>query len=92
MKTLTLTEFNQNPSRATRLADDDEVLILRRGLPAYRLVRAVDESGGDPVEALLASGLLSPARGARRAGGRRVARTEHDLGAALDADRERLDG
>ncbi|MDR1448724.1 MAG: hypothetical protein LBI84_00710 [Propionibacteriaceae bacterium] len=92
MKTISLTEFNRNPSRATRLADGGEVIVLRRGVAAYRLER-VREQPGDPVEALIQAGLLAPAR---RTGGQRarqlpVARGAVDLGSALDADRSRLD-
>ena len=36
MLTMTLTEFNQNPSRATRLAEHGEVGILRRSTPNWR--------------------------------------------------------
>jgi len=90
VKTLTLTEFNQNPSRATRLADEDDVVILRRGAAAYRLVRVHDEPV-DPVERLLATGFLTPPRAARRPHRRSVS-TSVDLGAMLDADRGRLDG
>lgn len=91
MKTISLTEFNQNPSRATRLADEDEVIIMRRGSAAYRLVRIADEPT-DPVEALVRAGLLAPPRNARRATERRTASTTADVGAALDEDRARLDG
>lgn len=93
MKTISLTEFNQNPSRATKLADAEDVLVLRRGVAAYRLVRVRDESD-DPVEALIRAGVLTPARreGEARSGRLRVATADADLGAALDADRGRLDG
>ena len=36
---MTLTEFNQNPSRASRLAEQGEVRVTRRGRPYLRLVR-----------------------------------------------------
>ncbi len=90
MKTISLTEFNQNPSKAARLADTDDVVVLRRGQPAYRLTRI--EPAGDPIDELLQTGALSPAR---RTGPRphrfpSVA-TDVDLGAALDAERSRLD-
>ena len=90
---MTLTEFNQNPSRATRLADTDEVVVLRRGVAAYRLER-VREQPGDPVEALVQAGLLAPARrgGQARVRPLPVAQVEADVGAMLDADRGRLDG
>lgn len=91
MKTITLTDFNQNPSRATRLADEDEVLILRRGSAAYRLVR-VHEEEADPVSALVQTGILAPPRASGDRSSRRTAVTSSDLGAMLEADRERLDG
>lgn len=88
MKTLSLTEFNQNPSRATRLADEDEVLVLRRGVAAYRLVRV--DPPEDPVDALVQAGLATPAKAsATRAPLPRV-RTDLDVTAILDADRNRL--
>lgn len=90
MKTITLTEFNQNPSRATRLADDDEVLILRRGTAAYRLNRVHDKPT-DPVEALVQTGILSPPRASTLRPTRRSATSSSDLGAILEADRERLE-
>jgi hypothetical protein len=37
MVTMTLTEFNQQRSAAVRMADTEDVLILRDGVPAYRL-------------------------------------------------------
>ena len=90
---MTLTEFNQNPSRATQMADTDEVVVLRRGVAAYRLER-VCEQPGDPVEALVKAGLLAPARrgGQARVRPLPVAHVEADVGAMLDADRGRLDG
>lgn len=91
MKTISLTEFNQNPSRATRLADEDEVIIMRRGTAAYRLVRVADEPT-DPVETLVRAGLLTPPRNAGRTAERRTASTTVDVGALLDEDRSRLDG
>lgn len=91
MKTITLTDFNQNPSRATRLADEDEVLILRRGSAAYRLVRVTEEQT-DPVAALVQTGILTPPRSTAGRGPRRTAATSSDLAAMLEADRERLEG
>jgi hypothetical protein len=90
MKTITLTEFNQNPSRATRLADEDEVLILRRGTAAYRL-RRVQGEPADPVAALIQTGILTPPRAANRRPTHRTAISSADLGAMLEADRGRLD-
>jgi hypothetical protein len=94
VKTITLTEFNQNPSRATRLADTDDVLVLRRGVVAYRLQRVHEEPGDDPVEALVQAGLLSPPRRSNKPRPQHlpVAHTDIDLGAELEADRGRLDG
>jgi hypothetical protein len=37
MVTMTLTEFNQRRSAAIRMSDMEDVLILRDGVPAYRL-------------------------------------------------------
>lgn len=91
MQTITLTDFNQNPSRATRLADEDEVLILRRGSAAYRLVRVTEEQT-DPVAALVQTGILTPPRSTTGRGPRRTAATSSDLAAMLEADRERLEG
>lgn len=53
--TSTLTELNQNPSRATRLADHGEVIVMRRGHPAYRITKI--ENSGDPLDELVATGL-----------------------------------
>ncbi|MDR1388206.1 MAG: hypothetical protein LBJ44_11640 [Propionibacteriaceae bacterium] len=93
MQTITLTEFNQNPSQATRLADIDEVVVLRRGRAAYRLERITGQAS-DPVEALVQAGLLIRAGRGDRPRARRlpVARTNVDLGAILSQDRDRLDG
>ena len=87
---MTLTEFNQNPSHATRLADDgDGVLILRRGSAAYRLTAIAPVS--DAIEALIASDLAtSPRSQTRRTNFRRIS-SDLDVGALLDEDRGRLD-
>lgn len=90
MTTMSLTEFNQNPSRATKLADEGEVVILRRGVPAYRLQRA-NAGSDDPVEALVMSGVLAPPRAGTRRAAYRTASTEVDVGQALESDRQRLD-
>lgn len=91
MRAITLTEFNQNPSRATRLADEGDLLILRRGTAAYRLSRVHDEPA-DPVEALIHTGVLTLPRSATRKTSHRTAVTTADVGAMLDEDRGRLDG
>lgn len=92
MTSITLTELNQNPSRATRLADHGEVIVMRRGHAAYRITKI--ESSGDPLDELLATGLARPARSTEPRSTRRfpTSATAIDLGAALDAERARLDG
>ena len=81
MTSITLTELNQNPSRATRLAD-----------PAYRITKI--ESSGDPLDELVATGLARPSRSTVPRSARRfpTIATGTDLGAALDAERARFDG
>ncbi|QAY69277.1 hypothetical protein [Xylanimonas protaetiae] len=86
--TLSLTEFNQNPSRATRLADDGEVIVLRRGAAAYRLTKV--EHPEDPIDALIQSGLATPPRKAAKVTRFKHTATDQDAGALLDADRDRL--
>lgn len=92
MTSITLTELNQNPSRATRLADHGEVIVMRRGHAAYRITKI--ESSGDPLDELVATGLARPARSTapRTVRRFRTLSTETDLGAALDAERARFDG
>ena len=92
MTSLTLTELNQNPSRATRLADQGEVIVMRRGHAAYRITKI--ESSGDPLDELVATGLARPSRSTAPRSARRFPTipTEIDLGAAVDAERARLDG
>lgn len=91
MATITLTELNQNPSRATRLADHGEVIVMRRGHAAYRITKIEDSR--DPLDDLIASGLARPARSTTPRSARRfrTLKTGVDLGAALDAERARLD-
>lgn len=91
MTSITLTELNQNPSRATRLADQGEVIVMRRGHAAYRITKI--ESSGDPLDELVASGLARPSRSTARRSVRRfpTISTDIDLGAALDTERARLD-
>ncbi|MCA0295385.1 MAG: hypothetical protein LCH96_08785 [Actinobacteria bacterium] len=92
MTSITLTELNQNPSRATRLADQGEVIVMRRGRAAYRITRI--ESSGDPLDELVDTGLARPSRSTAPRSARRFPTlpTEIDLGTALDAERARLDG
>jgi len=88
---ITLTELNQNPSRATRLADHGEVIVMRRGRAAYRITRI--EPTGDPLDELVAAGLARPARSSAPRSTRQfpTLATTVDLGAALDAERSRFD-
>lgn len=91
MTSITLTELNQNPSRATRLADRGEVIVMRRGRAAYRITKI--ESSGDPLDELVATGLARPSRSTAPRSARRFPTVAGiDLGAALDAERARLDG
>lgn len=58
--TIPLSEFNRNPSRATRLARAGSVTITDRGLPAFEL-----RSVAPPpmrLEALVRAGVLAPPR------------------------------
>jgi len=57
---MTLTEFNRNPSRATRLAEQEDVIVERHGMGAFRLSKI--EPQPRTVEALLAAGKAIPAR------------------------------
>ena len=92
MTLITLTELNQNPSRATRLADHGEVIVMRRGHAADPITRM--ESSGDPLDELVATGLARPSRSTAPRSFRRFPTipTGIDLGATLDAERARLDG
>lgn len=58
--TIPLSEFNRNPSRATRLARVGAVTITDRGLPAFELRSVVPPS--PRTEALVRAGLLTPPR------------------------------
>lgn len=64
MATMTLTEFNHNPAKATRLAESGEVVVLRRGTPAFRLVKV--EQNLDQIQALVQAEVLIPPRAIRR--------------------------
>lgn len=92
MSSISLTEFNQNPSRATRLADRGEVIVLRRGRPAYRITRIV--SATDPLDELVTGGLVRPPRNTTRTSPRRfpTVTTTVDLASTLEAERTRFDG
>ena len=92
MASITLTELNQNPSRATRLADHGEVIVMRRGHPAYRITKI--ESSGDPLDELVATELARPSHNTVPRSARRfpTIATGTDFGAALDTKRARFDG
>jgi antitoxin (DNA-binding transcriptional repressor) of toxin-antitoxin stability system len=91
VKTISLTDFNQNPSRAVRLAESDgAVHITRRGRVAYRL-SAERPVPGDPVDELVAAGLATPPRTTSRHPIRRgVPVAGMSVGGMLEADRDRL--
>jgi len=92
MVSISLSEFNQNPARVRRLADKADVIVMRRGVPAYKVVRLAPPED-DPIQALRMLGKLLPRR---RRGAPPAAlpalKTDVDLGALLDADRGRFDG
>ena len=81
MLTMTLTEFNQNPSRATRLAEHGEVGILRRGVLAFKLVPV--DPPEDPLASLVTAGLARPPR---RHAGPKVFRTLNRPDIDVDAE------
>ena len=58
--TLPLSEFNRNPSRATRLAKIGAVTITDRGVPAFELRAVVRPS--KRTDALVRAGVLAPPR------------------------------
>ena len=79
-----------NPAKVRRMADIDDVIVLRRGIPAYRVSRILADPQ-NPIDALRAQGKLSTRR---RVGAvpqsLPAVNTEADLGALLDEDRGRL--
>jgi len=86
---MTLTEFNQNPSRATRLAEREPVTILRRGRAALRLEQ-ISVKSTDPVQALIDAGLATPRRRQGVPPKLQTITTDIDLVGMLEADRNRL--
>lgn len=58
--TMPLSEFNRNPSRATRLARIGLLTISDRGLPAFELRSVVRPSG--KMDALVRAGVIAPPR------------------------------
>jgi antitoxin (DNA-binding transcriptional repressor) of toxin-antitoxin stability system len=90
---MTLTEFNQNPSQAVRMADAGDVIVLRRGKPAYRLlaIPSGGETAWEKLQELRAAGLLRPAKNPR---GPKVWRHTGNLAdwqEELERDRNRID-
>ena len=64
---MTLTEFNQNPSRASRLAELGEVRVTRRGRPFLKLLRDESLEVSNPsatarVEQMISEGRLTAPR------------------------------
>ena len=87
MVTMTLTEFNQQRSAAIRMADTDDVLILRDGVPAYRLSSILETPL--TLAAEVKAGRVTPSARTRiPAGQRRTWETPTDLVAASIAERE----
>ncbi|MDR1295205.1 MAG: type II toxin-antitoxin system Phd/YefM family antitoxin [Bifidobacteriaceae bacterium] len=91
MKTISLTTFNQNPSRAVRLAErDGKVQITRRGRVAYQLSSVGPATPADPIDALVAAGLASLPRTTERRPIRRGSPVPGvGVGDLLEADRNR---
>ncbi|MCL2089766.1 MAG: hypothetical protein FWH11_00835 [Micrococcales bacterium] len=86
MVTMTLTEFNQQRSAAIRMADSEDVLILRDGVPAYRLshITAPARTLAAEVEA----GRTTPPRQDPTPTKRRVLKVPVDLVAESIAERQ----
>ncbi|MDR0783623.1 MAG: type II toxin-antitoxin system Phd/YefM family antitoxin [Propionibacteriaceae bacterium] len=95
MTILSLTEFNQNPSRVVRLLEDDPrstICVTKRGKPILQVtaIRPTD----DPITTLVARGLASlPARASCEPVqyGDDLLPSGLDLMTSLDHDRNRLD-
>ena len=58
---MTLTEFNQNPSQATRLARVEDVTITDRGIPTFVLSLVIQQPT-TKIDELRKAGLIQPAR------------------------------
>lgn len=91
MKTVSMTEFNQRPSRVARLAADADVIVLRRGKPVLKITHVGQDEPDDPLDALIRSGLVRPPRSGSREQPLPSIRTDVDLDAALAGQRGRLD-
>ena len=61
---MTLTEFNQNPSRATRLARHEDVVVTDHGVPTFELRLVAPPR--TRIDELRRAGLISPARSVSR--------------------------
>ena len=85
--TVTMTEFNQNPSRVAKLAARDDVIVMRRGWPELRISRVTQSQ--NPLAELYESGLATPPRNGGKRGPLKTYNTDIDLGAALDQDRNK---
>ena len=57
--TITLSQFNRNPSYATRAAMEQDVIVTERGKPRFRLT--VLDSNQDVVERTIREGRTKPA-------------------------------
>ena len=88
MATIAMTEFDQNPSAATRLAREQDVTITSRGEPAFEL-KAVT-SGLSHLDQLRRSGYLRPRKRATGQGWIPGERTyiDPEVGRAAVADFE----
>ncbi|MCL1841644.1 MAG: type II toxin-antitoxin system Phd/YefM family antitoxin [Propionibacteriaceae bacterium] len=67
MVTITMTEFNRNPSRVTSALESGEtdvVRVTKRGVPAFEVKRI--EVPTDPIEALIAAGKATPPKDTSR--------------------------
>ena len=60
MATMTMTEFNRNPSAAARIARTEPVIVTERGRAAFEY-RAV-KPAVSRLDELIAAGLVRPAR------------------------------
>ena len=93
MPTMTLTEFNQNPSRVVRLLQADAHAVIRvtkRGVPLFQI--AAIERPDDPLQTLIAAGRAeAPTNpsGAPIDYGDRAVPAGLDLVAELERDRNR---
>ncbi|MCL2490877.1 MAG: hypothetical protein FWF36_09220 [Propionibacteriaceae bacterium] len=58
--TIPLSEFNRNPSRATRLARIGSLTITDRGLPAFELRSVAQPS--NRMDTLVRAGVVTPPR------------------------------